>query len=99
MNTVNDVKIIICEKMWKSKYYILCLKEDESIMKKRCLSWLRLRLIKKQGSSAFISGKISRSFIYSSLNNSEQKFQKNICFKIIVLEVLAFCISAGSNFM
>ena len=55
MNTVNDVKIIICEKTWKSKYYIPCLKEDESIMKKRCLSWLRF--IKKQGSSAFFQWK------------------------------------------
>ena len=29
------------------------------------------------------SGKISRSFICPSLNNSEQEFQKNICLKII----------------
>ena len=29
------------------------------------------------------SGKISRSFICPSLNNSEQEFKKNICFKII----------------
>ena len=42
-------------------------------MKKRFLSWFRF--IKKQGSSAFFSGNISRSFIYPSPNNSEQKFQ------------------------
>ena len=36
-NTVNDVKIIICEQTWKSKYYILQLKEDENIMKKHFL--------------------------------------------------------------
>ena len=35
-----------------------------------------LRFIRKQGSSAFFSGKISRSFIYPFLNNSEQNFKK-----------------------
>ena len=55
MNRVNDVKKIICGKTWKSKYYILCLKDDESIMKKRCLS--RLRFIEKQGSSAYFQRK------------------------------------------
>ena len=42
----------------------------------------RLRFIKKQSSSAFFSEKISRSFIYTPLNNSQLKFQK-IHFKII----------------
>ena len=31
----------------------------------------------------FFNGKISRNFIYPSGRNSEQKVQKNICFKII----------------
>ena len=72
MNTVNDVEIITWEKRWKIKYYILCLKKDESMMTKRYLSWLSF--IKKQGSSAFFSGKVSRRFIYPSLNNSEINF-------------------------
>ena len=46
---------------------------------KPCLSWLRF--IKKQDSSAFFSGKISRGIIYA--NNSERKFQKIIYFKVI----------------
>ena len=42
-------------------------------MKKPFLSWLRF--IKK---TRFFSEKISRSFIYPSLNNSEPKFQKHL---------------------
>ena len=64
MNAVNDVKILICEKTWKSK------------------RWLRF-IKKNKVPQLFLGGKISKSFIYPSRNNSEQKFQKNICFKII----------------
>ena len=55
-NTVNDIKITVCEKIWKSKYYILSLKEDESITRKCFLS--RLRFIKKQNASTFVQWKI-----------------------------------------
>ena len=47
--------MIICEKTWKNKYYILSLKEGKSIMKKRFLSWITF--IKKQGSPAFFQRK------------------------------------------
>ena len=43
------------KKTWKNKYYILLLQENESIMKRRFLSWLRF--IKKQGSLAFLAEK------------------------------------------
>ena len=40
-------------------------------------------LLKNKVPQLFFKEKISRSFTYTLLNNSEQKFQKNICFKII----------------
>ena len=52
----------------------------EKIVKKCFLSWLRF--IKKHF-SFFFSGKISRCFIYPSLNSSDRKLQNNVCFKII----------------
>ena len=74
VNSINNNKMCAIFKLGKVIIcYILCLKKNESIMKKRFY----------HSSSAFFSGKISRRFIYPSLHNSEQKFQKNICFKII----------------
>ena len=49
-------------------------------MKKPFLFWLRL--IKKQGSSAFFSAEKSVEVIYLSQGNTEQKFQKIFASKL-----------------
>ena len=40
-------------------------------------------MVKVYQKTRFLSGKFSRSFIYPSLSNSGEKFQKGIYFKII----------------